>query len=555
MCRAWVIACLLALRWAQATVGEPCAGDDGACPSDEASRDTSALLQTPKHRHTARARTGIVEMDATNSSKPTKRRGVPERKLKPESLHDCQELTALLRSVPDLDEVESLWRYMCRDESRDRLSELKDGCLYVPVDKYISTLYETVDHLNPWHFFDMLEDSFFPAKGLPCPTEVRGVKALTGQGAAVMSCSSGPGFQGVDSHCVSTSFVGQTSVEKSNVRVYRMEGLMGLDETWQEMLTSAGEQRTVQDPDNKLGNKKGGKYSFWPFSFFRKLKRNLKKIFGGKGKGNGGGGGGANSNGQASGSAPAAPPAVQMRIRYYVCDPGDGSIDRRVTDKMLADQTAVLNKAYSGRDKCAGSLAYGPSFTDTGFRFVEDGIVRLTDPDCASDCSERIPQLTSKFARREDGLIKVVLCDTQLLGIASFPGYPESSRACLINYNTLPGGAMTSYNLGKTLTHELGHYLGSYHTFQGGCDGDGIADTNAEKEPNFGCPGYRATKTCGNSVDPVHNFMDYSDDRCMCSFTRGQTENMWDDLRRYQPDLLTVPVRAPAPVAPAPVAP
>merc|ERR1719229_1911753 len=104
----------------------------------------------------------------------------------------------------------------------------------------------------------------------------------------------------------------------------------------------------------------------------------------------------------------------------------------------------------------------------------------------------------------------------------------------MIDFRTLPGGSMARYNMGKTLVHELGHYFGLYNTFHGGCDskgGDYVKDAYPEALPFFGCPQHDkslAPKSCGRKwyKDPVHNFMDYSDDACMCTFTKEQKKRM-----------------------------
>jgi len=87
------------------------------------------------------------------------------------------------------------------------------------------------------------------------------------------------------------------------------------------------------------------------------------------------------------------------------------------------------------------------------------------------------------------------------------------------------------------LTHEVGHWLGLYHTFENGCSapGDSVDDTPFVAEPNFGCPG--SVDSCpndGQGNDLVNNFMDYTDDKCMNAFTEEQFERMraqWDSFR------------------------
>ncbi|KAJ3096676.1 hypothetical protein HDU96_000686 [Phlyctochytrium bullatum] len=121
-----------------------------------------------------------------------------------------------------------------------------------------------------------------------------------------------------------------------------------------------------------------------------------------------------------------------------------------------------------------------------------------------------------------------------LLGYATFPssyrGNPLDDGVVFL-YRTVPGGNLAQYNTGRTLTHEVGHWVGLFHTFQGGCSGNGdfVTDTPPQASPSSGCPTGRDT-CAGGGRDPISNYVD----SCKNTFSPGQYARAAAQLRLYR---------------------
>ena len=206
-------------------------------------------------------------------------------------------------------------------------------------------------------------------------------------------------------------------------------------------------------------------------------------------------------------------------VYVHVIRRGDGIANGQPTPQMINDQIAVLNGAFDGTGWSFGLASVDSTVNDSWFTMTP----RST--------AER----QAKAALRQGGPEALNLYSANpgqgLLGWATFPSdYSEApdNDGVVISYTTLPGGSAAPYNLGDTGTHEVGHWMGLLHTFQGGCNktNDAVLDTPATKAHGTTC--VAGTDTCSRQpgLDPVGNFMDYTDDSCMNTFSAGQDTRM-----------------------------
>jgi Pregnancy-associated plasma protein-A len=213
-------------------------------------------------------------------------------------------------------------------------------------------------------------------------------------------------------------------------------------------------------------------------------------------------------------------------VYVHVIREGDGIENGDVPDSMIQDQIAVLNAAYA--------------FAGWSFNLVS--IDRTTRPNWFTMTPGTLQEKRAKRALRQGTADDLNLYTAGpgggLLGWSSFPwDYAGTPRldGVVVHHATLPGGSLAPYNLGDTATHEAGHWMGLYHTFQGACGavGDSVSDTPRERSAAFGCPLGR--NTCSQAgLDPVTNFMDYTDDSCMNQFTDGQVARMENAFLVYR---------------------
>ena len=206
---------------------------------------------------------------------------------------------------------------------------------------------------------------------------------------------------------------------------------------------------------------------------------------------------------------------VVVPVRFHVVHSGRRGL---LSKRAVRRQISTLNAAYGGEK---GGV-------DTLVRFRLAGYDRTDNSAWFHNPRRYESPMKGRLRRggRRTLNVYTATVGTDVLGFSTFPQWYRAHPrldGVVIDYRSLPGGSFRSFDRGYTAVHEIGHWLGLFHTFENGCvpPGDGVADTPYEASPAQGCPHHRDT-CMQRGRDPIHNFMDYAQDACMREFTAGQ---------------------------------
>lgn len=247
---------------------------------------------------------------------------------------------------------------------------------------------------------------------------------------------------------------------------------------------------------------------------------------------------------------------VVFHVVYYTAS-------ENISDEQILSQLEILNNDFRrlNADTINTPSYFQPYAADTRIEFCLASIDPNGDPTTGIT---RTQTSKTSFSYIKDEVkssstggvsnwdpkqyLNVWICNisNDVLGYATFPGAPLNKDGVVIHYNAVGAPPANrhqwSYNLGRTATHEIGHWLGLNHIWGAGStcnDSDNIADTPNQLEESTGCPEGIVT-SCDNGPygNMYQNFMDYTNDACMNLFTQGQAAYMKEVLNSTRSSVL-----------------
>lgn len=196
-------------------------------------------------------------------------------------------------------------------------------------------------------------------------------------------------------------------------------------------------------------------------------------------------------------------------------------------------------KSLAGSTKIRFCLAQRDEFDNP-----HSGVIRksTTKTQWSAIGDMKCPYLGGDTAWDNSKYLNIWVCNiVGCLGYANYPGGNPPADGVVLSYKVCgTPGILANYNGGRTLTHEIGHFLGIHHLGWSGCLDDEVLDTPLQGAITYNCPSFPKLDACNNSPYGIlfMNFMDSSYDPCYNLFTKGQCAKMDSALRYLRTSLI-----------------